>query len=336
MAAQPRPPLTEAGRAVLVVNARARAGDASADEARALLEEEGLALAAAHVTRDPDQLREILREEVRRGATRVVVGGGDGSISAAAGVLAGTPAALAVLPLGTANDFARSIGVPSDLAAACAVAARGSVRHVDVGCAGDRPFINAASVGLSTRVTRRLTRDLKRHAGPFAYPIAAATEVGDPRPFHARLVVDGVAHELDAVQVVIGSGRYHGGGRLLAPDASMDDRRLQAWAIRATSPADEAPSAIERLRHVLRLARIGLLLGRGKHVELPEILHWTAREVSLETDPPLEIDADGELAGSTPVLFRLSPSRLKVIAGREEADLVRAPTELVDGQRAEA
>jgi YegS/Rv2252/BmrU family lipid kinase len=298
------------GRTVLVVNARARSGAAELERARAALARHGVALAAAHRVDDPALLRRTLRAELARGAEKVVVGGGDGTLSAAAGLLAGTGATLAVLPLGTANDFARSLGIPDDLSRAAAIAARGRVRTVDVGRAGRRAFLNAASVGASSAVTRRLHPELKRRVGKLAYPVAGAAAVGE-RPFRARIEWDGEVLELRALQIVIGNGRYHGGGRIVAPRARIDDRRLDLYVLAAPS---RRAGVGGRIREIAALARYALRLARGRHVEDPRVLHAQAARVSLRTEPPLEIDVDGELDGRTPVEFRIDPGALRVLA----------------------
>lgn len=298
-------------RVVLVVNALARSGAELFDRAREALVRAGVVLAASHAVEDPARLRRVVRAELRRGADRIVVGGGDGTVAAAAGILAGTGATLGVLPLGTANDFARSLGIPADLARACRVVARGSVREVDVAFAGGRPFLNAATVGASSTVRGRLKPSLKRHAGALAYPVAGVAGATSP-PFRARLVVDGaVRHDGWALQVVVGSGRFHGGGRLVAPGARPDDGALDAYVLAAPS-AGRGGGA--RVRDVAALARYALLLARGRHVEHPELVHGRGRRVALRTEPPLEVHADGEVAGRTPSEFRLADGALRVLA----------------------
>jgi diacylglycerol kinase (ATP) len=300
------------GRAVLVVNARARQGDELFERARAGLALAGVHLAAAHPLHDPDALPGLVRDELARGATQVIVGGGDGTLSCAAGVVAGSEAVMSVLPLGTANDFARSLRLPSDLEAACRVAAEGKIREVDVARAGPRPFLNAASFGISSGLTRRLASgELKRRAGPLAYPAAAAAEAATHEPFRLRLETDGERRELAALQVVIGNGRYHGGGQLVAPHARLGDRRLEVYAVAAEATEGESGAA-DRLRDLVTLARYALLLARGRHLDHPRILHLTTARVAVETEPPMEINADGELAGTTPATFELLPARLRV------------------------
>lgn len=305
------------GRTALVVNALARTGEEQFDRARAALERSGVALSAAHRVRDPAELRRRIRAELRRGADRVLVGGGDGTLAAAAAVLAGSGAALGILPLGTANDFARALGIPSDLGRACRVVAGGRRRAVDVGLAGTHAFLNAASVGASSEVARRVKPSLKRHLGPFAYALAGAAAAATP-PFRARLVADGVVrHDGWALQVLVGNGRFHGGGRLIAPGARPDDGALDVYVLAAPAGAEEG-GGIGRARGALTLARYAALLLRGRHVEHPGLLHVRARRVALTTDPPLDIDADGEVTGRTPAVFRVAAGVLEVIAPRRD------------------
>jgi YegS/Rv2252/BmrU family lipid kinase len=303
-----------AGPTVLLVNTQARSGDDALGAAREALARAGVALAAAHALDRPDALPERIREALAGGARTIVVGGGDGTLAAAAGLLAGTGAALGILPLGTANDLARTLHVPDDLDGAARVIARGRTRAVDVGYAGDRAFLNAASVGFSTALTRRLHGGLKRAAGPLAYPVAGATAAAaaEGKPFLARVEVDGAVREQEALQIVIGNGRYHGGGRLVSPRAAIDDRRLDVYLVAA--PGGPGDRTRPRLVDLARLAGYALRLLRGRHLDHPAVFHLRGRSAELRTDPPLEIDADGELVGHTPVRFRVAPGALAVLA----------------------
>jgi diacylglycerol kinase (ATP) len=302
------------GGTALVVNVRARRGEEVFERARAALEARGISLSAALAT-GPEELPLAVRHELARGATRVIVGGGDGSLAAAAGVLAGTGAALGVLPLGTANDFARSLHIPAELEGAAGVVARGAVRTVDVAWMGERAVLNAASLGVSSELTRRLEDGLKQRAGKLAYPVAApAAAVAQPA-FQLRVELDGRVIEEHALQVVVGNGRYHGGGRLVTPHARIDDGSLDVYVLCAASDATRARRP-DRLRDLAALARYGWLLLRGRHLEHPRVVHARGARARVVTSPPLEIDADGELAGHTPAELRVASRALRVIAPR--------------------
>ncbi len=306
----PSAPLVS-GRTVLFVNVRSREGEASLPMARAALEAAGVALDDAQAV-EPDELPARVEAAVAAGARTVIVGGGDGSLSAAARVLARTGVALGVLPLGTANDFARTLRIPSELAAAARVIARGHARRVDVGWTGGRAFLNAASLGVSSELTRRLDDGLKRWAGALAYPVAGAAAATQP-PFQLRLELGGRVEELPALQVVVGNGRYHGGGRLVAPGARADDHLLDIYVLAAAGTEGRVR---DRASDLASLGRYALLLLRGRHLEHPRVFHARATTASVRTDPPLEVDADGELAGTTPAEFRVAPDALTVLAPR--------------------
>ena len=145
------------------------------------------------------------------GPTCSIVGGGDGTLSAAVKHVAHRDVALGVLPLGTTNNFARSLGLPLDLAGAIRVFRTGKVADIDLGMAGDRPFANLASFGVSVEVAGKVKPWLKRVLGRAAYPLTALTILPGHRPFRAYITVDGRRHELLTHQLNIANGRFHGG-----------------------------------------------------------------------------------------------------------------------------
>jgi YegS/Rv2252/BmrU family lipid kinase len=300
---------------VLVVNGAARAGQEAA-EVRAALSAHGVRLDDVRVVSSADRLLDELHAALATRPARLLVGGGDGSISAAANLVAGTGVALGVLPLGTGNDFARNLRLPRDLAAACAVIAAGETRRVSVGVANGRVFLNALSFGVSAAIAKRLTPELKRRAGPAAYPIAAAGEALAPEPFRLTIDAQGSRRTLDALQVVVGNGRFHGGGTLVAPRATIDDDRLDVYAVEA---AAESAVMADRLRNAWTLARVGAMLRRGRHLEHPGVVHLRCAAVALDAAPAQDVNADGEILGTTPVACRVAPGLLTVLAPRDAA-----------------
>lgn len=307
---------------LVIVNSGSRSGsEAPPDLARAL-ERVGVAVGALRATGDPDEIVSAVRDALSRGARRVIVGGGDGTVSLVAGLLAdggaGDPIAargevvLGILPLGTGNDFARNLHIPRDLDGACRIIAAGRVRAVPLGVANGRVFLNALSFGISSAVTRRLTPDLKKRAGPLAYPVAAAAEGLAPKPFRVAMEIDRERVESGALQVVVGNGRYHGAGTVVAPDATLGDAQLDVYVVEsAAAPEDEGVAA--RAANVVRLARVGMLLRRGRHLEHEGVRHFRCTRARFECDPPQEVNADGELVGETPLACEVMPTALRVL-----------------------
>lgn len=307
--------------AVLLVNSRARSGEESFRKARETLAGLRVPLVASHAITRPETFRNAIRECIGAGARRVIVGGGDGTVSCASDVLAGSGIALGVLPLGTANDFARSLGIPMNLEDACGVIADGEHTEIDLGLAGKRHFLNAASIGISSAITRRMTAGLKRRAGRLAYPAAAAIEASRFKPFRVRLQVGGRMIALEAFQVVIGNGRFHGAGQMVGPNASLQDKLLDVYVIASEPVADPAAKArvFRRTRQLMSLARVASMLRSGEHVQHPAVAHQRTREVVVESIPTRSVDVDGELLGATPMTFKVVPGALRVIVPRGNA-----------------
>lgn len=217
-----------------------------------MLERSGMALVRAFPA-DRDAVADLIRQHARLGTVDcVVMGGGDGTLNAAALALAETKLPLGVLPLGTANDFARTLDIPADLPAAAAVIADGLTRRVDLGIVNGHPFFNVASIGLSVRLTRELTAERKRRWGRFAYAIAAARALSQARrPFTALIARDGYAPErVKTPQIAVGNGRYYGGGMAVRESARIDDQCLDLYSL--------------EVKGVIRLALMALALRKGE------------------------------------------------------------------------
>nr|WP_187323619.1 lipid kinase [Stigmatella aurantiaca] len=313
--APPKRHALDEGPAVLVVNTKSRSGREAFEAARQALTAQGVTLMGCHALTQPRRMPQVLAEAVQQGARRILIGGGDGTLSGVITPLLGRDVTLGVLPLGTGNDFARSLGIPASIEAACEIIAQGYTARVDVGLANGRPFLNAASLGLATAIAKRLNKRLKQRIGKLAYPIAAAAEAWEHQPFRVWLKTDTDTLELDVLQLVVGNGRYHGAGNMVAPDAALDDRMLHVYAI--TAPSAEAGREGTGLGHIQdlsTLARVAFSLRSGEHVDHPAVTTLQTSRLFVEAEPSQEVNADGELIGQTPMRFELVPSALRVFA----------------------
>jgi diacylglycerol kinase (ATP) len=311
----PKRSALDEGPALVIVNKKCRMGGEAFPATLAALESRGIPIAASHRLAQPRRMEQVVREALERGVRRVLVGGGDGTLNHAVRLLLGRDVTLGVLPLGTGNDFARSLGIPPTLEAACDVIAAGYTARVDVGLANGRPFLNAASLGLATAIAKRLTPQLKRRVGKLAYPVAAVAELWEHQPFHVRMTTDQGDVELDVLQLVVGNGRYHGAGNIVAPDAALDDHRLDAYTIAAPSAeSGREGTGLGHMQDLSTLARIALSLRRGEHVAHPAVTAVRTAHLYVDAQPPQDVNADGELIGQTPMRFELAPAALRVYA----------------------
>ncbi len=302
-------------RVCVVINTASRRGREAVEDVRRLLAEAGLGHARIDAVPVGSALDAAIGSALATRPDLLVVGGGDGSLSAAAGQVAGTGTALGVLPLGTANDFARTCQIPGRLDEAVRTLATGKVVDVDLGRARafgpgtpavSRSFLNVASAGLSVGVTARLSPRLKRRLGPLAYPVATLAAYRHHEPFSVRLEFPDGDHpttELDdLLQVAVGNGRHYGGGNAVSPSASVDDHTLDLYAITRG-----------RLRDHVSIAR---LLKDGSLVEHDRVHHLLTRRVRVHTSSPQPVNLDGEVALGTPVDFRVERNAVHVVVPR--------------------
>jgi diacylglycerol kinase (ATP) len=295
-------------RAVLVVNGRSRSGQDVLGEASRRLRAGGAALVAERLEADPERLPERVEQAVADGADLVVLGGGDGTLSSCVASLAGRDVVLGLLPTGTANDFARTLQIPTALDAACATVLAGHVVDVDLGTVGEGParryVVNVASIGLSVEVTRALSPALKRWIGAAAYPVAAVRAYRRYRSFGARLEFPDGDHDPveldDLLQVAVANGRFYGGGNVVAPPAGIDDHTLDVYAV-------PRGSAWQRWQ-------VARGWTSGAFVEQDHVFHIRTRAVRVSTDEPMPINIDGELAAETPQVFGIHRNALLVLA----------------------
>jgi diacylglycerol kinase (ATP) len=292
------------GELLVVINPNAsRAEDALPKLSEWFAENAKAVLTIAHKKKD---LKRLL-EEHGPGAGRIVIGGGDGTLSKALPILLQLNKPLAVLPLGTANDFARTIGLPADPLAAAKIALAGREHDIDVGFANGKPFLNVASVGVASEVIKRQSKALKRTWKVLAYAISLLQTAKDLQPFFVDIEIDRGPRWSAAVhQVSVGNGRYHGGGLTVAGDAAIDDGKLDIYVV--------YPGTFWQLFACLTHLRFGLM-------KKPSVLErHAASRVTVATHRPREVDADGRVTTETPAEFTLKAKALRVIVPHEPED----------------
>lgn len=290
------------GRSALLLTNK-HSGGASSDLAPAIsrLKEGGLSVTVESPA-SVDDLRRSVRDST---ADMVILAGGDGTMSAAAPALMTLDRPFGVLPLGTANDLARTLGIPFDPVEAAEVIAAGQTRRIDLGLIDGRPFFNVASVGLSAEVAREHEGERKTRLGVLNYPLSAWSAFRAHRPFMAELVIDGEPLSCRCMQVAVGNGRHYGGGMTIDAAAEIDDGWLRVYYLR--------PTGLFAMLWMLPALRIGWLR------RIPEAEVKWAKRAELRTRRPRAVNVDGELIARTPVVFEVMPGAVEVFAPPDEA-----------------
>jgi diacylglycerol kinase (ATP) len=293
-------------RAALVINTRSRRGRKYLPMVSERLQSAGYDLVSFLAVERPGQLHTYLDEAIAAGPDLLIAGGGDGTISQAARHLAHRDIALGLLPLGTTNNFARSLGIPLSARRSVELVLSGKVADVDLGQIGDLAFANLVSVGMSGQVAARVPHRLKRVLGRVAYPLTALSRLPWHRPFDAEIIVNGNRHSVRTHQLNIANGSSHA-GRPITGDASADDRLLLVYAL---GGARRGHLVAATVRHAVT----------GNRRSLEEEPFVATEELWLSTDPPLPLDVDGEIVGRTPAHIRVTPNALRVIVAEDFVD----------------
>ena len=292
-----------ATKAALVVNVHSRSGSTAYSRAAELLRALGVPVKSVYPISDASRLPETVSGAVDASHDLIILGGGDGSVSSVVDVLAHRQVPMGLLPLGTANDFARTLHIPVGLEQACRTIAQGTVVDIDLGLSGNNYYVNRASVGIGAAVAQAMSPTLKKRVGALAYPVATIKAFLRHRPFAARLTFPDGDHPPQEfprlLQISVANGRYFGGGQLAAPDSGIDDSTLDVSVMRHGSLAE--------LVAVARDLRSGSAPDPGK------VQHFRTRNVDLNTEPGLPINVDGELVASTPQRFSVARNALHVV-----------------------
>jgi diacylglycerol kinase (ATP) len=290
-----------------VVGRRRKGGDIGpvVRQVRAALESAGWKVDSAVVDRK-SELRKHARRAVKHGCDVVVAVGGDGAVNQVATVLTETPVALGIIPTGTGNLLAGNLGIPRRSDRAAATILSGTRRRIDVGQATvdgkSYCFTVACGVGFDADVMDSTKRRSKRRWGKLAYFVGAIAASGRIRNVAHEIVIDGVATQTKAAQVMVANfGRMMAG---LSPRRPVlpDDGLLEVIVVRASGPGTALPAALEALRQK------DLGDSSGGHA-----FRAQARTVRIDTSHPILVEIDGDVVGRTPVEIAILPAALTVI-----------------------
>ncbi|MBV8282401.1 MAG: NAD(+)/NADH kinase, partial [Candidatus Eremiobacteraeota bacterium] len=220
---------TRRARALFLSNPSARSTEQSTDGAAEAMTVHGFELIVPRLSDRASWQRAI--EERAADVDLVIVAGGDGSLNAALQALARHSLPLGIVPLGTANSLAQTLGIPTGVEAACQVIAAGHTRRIDIACVNGVYYFNEMSVGLSATVSRILTPDAKRKLGVFALAARALQVMGRMRRFTAWVRCDGGPEDrLHTAQLTVGNSAAFG-GFIANADAKIDDQQLELYSV---------------------------------------------------------------------------------------------------------
>ena len=284
--------------AALVVNAKSRKGQKLFK--RACQAMAGLPYAVdAHAVENPDDLEATVLRALAKKPDLLILGGGDGTVSGLVDLMVGHDVILGVLPLGTANSFARTLGIPLDIEGAVEVIRTGKPRRIDLGMIDGDYFANCAAMGISPKIAESVPHGLKKVFGKVGYLTWAAYQYLRFRPFTLIVGEGASAVKIRVVEVRISNGPYHGGTELVDA-AAVDSGEIVVQAV---------------MGHVKRrlvqnwYASIFRLDSRHEKVR-----DFRGKSLKINTIPPLPISIDGEVLAKTPITAKVAAGIIRVMA----------------------
>ncbi len=295
--------MTEIRTAALVVNAKSRKGQRLFEQACAAMDALPFPV-DAHPVEDPGELEATVKRALEKKPDLLILGGGDGTISGLVDLMVGHDVILGVLPLGTANSFARTLGIPVGIAEAVEVIRTGRPKRIDLGMIDNDYFANCAAMGISPKIAETVPHNLKKVLGRVGYLGWAAWQFVRFRPFTLVIGEGDAAERMRVVEVRISNGPYHGGVELVE-SAEVDSGVIVVQAVCGHVK-----------RRLIKNWVASTLKLATRHEEVRE---WRGKALKVDTVPRLPISIDGELLAHTPVAAKIAAGVIRVMVPSEPA-----------------
>jgi diacylglycerol kinase (ATP) len=295
-------------RALVLINPSARKAQ-EASHILSMLEKTSYSLIPAS-EKDPNNFAALIRRFENQ-VDLVIVGGGDGTIRSVLKPLRESGIPLGIMPLGTANNLARSLNIPEDLASACEILEFGAIKSIDLALANGIPFLNVVGLGLSTQINKAVPKDWKKRWGPLAYGFAGLKIARRMRPFSAKITVDNEQLLVKSLQITVCNGRYYGAGISISPEATLTDGLLHVCST-------EVDYWWEGIRLLPRI-------WRGRLENACGLRTLSGSKIRIETHRPMSVDTDGEVVTKTPLTIDVLPKAIAVMGPKEKTFLNPLP-----------
>ena len=282
--------------AIIIAQSNSRGGEKLIEQAGAALRERGVSVEGSHLETGHKAIRKRIRQAVKSEAPIVALVGGDGTQRIGVSEIAHSKTVLGVIPAGTGNSFAASLGITKPDDAYDAIA-HGRVERVDVGVINGERFANFATIGLASVIADHTPRWLKHFIGPIAYGLSAAKPLMRHRPFAASVKWKKNRMTILTQQIIIANGRMFG-HTPITPESTLTDGMLTFYATDRTNPVD-----------VMRTYAAFLT---GAQTRLPEAHYFRAKKMTIKTSRKALVSVDGSPLCKTPAKFSVERNALAV------------------------
>lgn len=254
------------------------------------------------VTWEAGDASRFAREAAPANPRAVIAAGGDGTVNEVLNGLHGSDVPLGIIPLGTANDFARQARIPENPEAALALVLRREPVRIDTASLNGRRYLNVSSAGIGALVTALVSPETKSRFGPLAYAVSSVRNLTRLRSYQAAFHAPGFHYQGGFLVLAVGNARLTGGGAAITPDASVTDGLLDVCVV----------EAMPRMEFV----RLGLALRRGAHIEVKGVHYVKVPSLLVEAERPLPANVDGEFAQYVRLEYKAHRLALRVFLPR--------------------
>ncbi len=286
-------------RLLVIINQNSRFGQADIRSYLQSLENDGVRI-HFHRINKPKEIQSLIEGNAHR-IDAVILGGGDGTINSALEVLIKHRLPLGIIPLGNANDLARTLGIEEDITTAVSIIQSATLRQIDLGSVNQKYFMNTAHIGLGVLMARDLSPSQKRIWGLLSYPKNLYHAFRQNRSFRARVSINGRKITGRFIQISVSNGKYFGGGKIIREDAAIDDGWLDVVLVK--------PQSFAKM-----LTLVPKLFMGFSEISNEKIIVMRSHKVSVRTRKPRTIVTDGEITRKTPARFDINPKILQVFA----------------------
>lgn len=243
-----------------------------------------------HVTFEKGDATRFARDAVSLAPRAIVAVGGDGTVNEVLNGIAGTDVPLGIIPLGTANDFAKQARIPDNPEAALSVIMRREPVRIDTASLNGRRFLNVSTGGIGALATAFVKPATKSRFGPLAYVVSGVRNLARLRSYRGRFRAPGFEYQGGFLVFAVGNARLTGGGTAITPDASVTDGLLDVCVVEAMPR--------------MEFARLGLALRRGAHMDVKGVHYFKSPSLVVESERAIPVNVDGEYSTSQHLEYR--------------------------------
>jgi YegS/Rv2252/BmrU family lipid kinase len=285
----------------LIVNGQSRKGRDLYSGAKMKLQQSHVELLESYCVKKARKIHSVVQKCVDNGIDMIIIGGGDGTVSAVVDFGAKYDVTFAILPIGTSNSFARGLNLPLELDEAIEVIKASNSKLIDMGQIGEDYFANTANLGVSAKVNRSVNNENKKFFGRLAYLPIALWQLFWYEPFRATITNGQDVYQYKCIEILIANGQFQG-GLPLALDADLESGTLVVKIFKCNNWSD---------KFKLMGFWISTLFNLNVHSDNVEILFLD--QFTIETNKPIKVDIDGESVAVTPIEVKVAKGSLRVL-----------------------